>query len=263
MWIELRTPRSRARCGRLDVRAEPGEASLRPPCPALAGADPEIAAGLDNPGNDPLRPGGPPPFGRYRLSQVVPTRSLAREVQAEYGPVVLAFEPLAGDALVAESYGRLLLLVHGGDSGADGRLRPTTGGVRLSDADVRAVAELVRDLRPDEVMFEVRPLFFLWALGQPRPSRTGARPVAAPLAAWGLARRPPEEPAGEADESWRYWDRTPYAEPHEPTPAAGAMAAGVVLGAAAAETGPAGDTPDAGEHGAAAEDEGGSPGTAY
>jgi hypothetical protein len=41
------------------------------------------------------------------------------------------------------------------------------------------------------------------------------------------------------------------------------MAAGAVLGAAAAETAPAGDEPDREEAGAAAEDEGGSPGTAY
>jgi hypothetical protein len=176
-------------------------------------------------------------------------------VSAEYGPVVLAFEPLAGDALTAESYGRLLLLlVHGGESGADGRLRPTTGGVRLADGDARALADLVRGLPPREVTLEVGPLFFLWALGQPRQSRIGARPVAPPVRAWGLARRPPEEAEEPGDDSWRYRDWTSHPERHDPTP---------VLGAAAAETAPAGDEPDREEAGAVAEDEGGPSGTAY
>ena len=139
MWIELKTPRSRTRYGRLEVRADRVGAALRPRCPALAAADAQVAAGLDNPRNDPLRPGGPPPFSRYRLSRVVPTRDLGGDVHAEYGPFVLAFEPLAGDALFAEGYGRLLLLVHGGVLGADGRLRPATGGVRLADGDVRTL----------------------------------------------------------------------------------------------------------------------------
>jgi hypothetical protein len=46
-------------------------------------------------------------------------------------------------------------------TGEDGRLRPTTGGVRLSDGDVQAVADLVRGLPPRQVTLEVGPLFFL------------------------------------------------------------------------------------------------------
>ena len=193
MWIDLRTPRSRTRYGRLEVRAAARGAALTAPCPAVVAADPAIAAGLDNPDRDPLRPGGPPPFGRYRLSQVVSTRGLAAEARAEYGPAALAFEPLDGDAATAESYGRLLLLVHGGELGADGRLRPTTGGVRLTDADIGALADLVRGLPPHEVTLELRPLFFLWALWRPRPSQTGARPVPPPVpGVWGI---PPPRPA--------------------------------------------------------------------
>jgi uncharacterized membrane protein YgcG len=212
MWIEVRIPRSRRRCGRLSARAAAGGSLLRPACLAVALSDSAVAAGVGNPENDPLRPGGPPPFGRYRLSQLLPTRGLTAEARAEYGPAVLAFEPLDGDAAMAESYGRLLLLVHGGDAGDDGRLRPTTGGVRLADADIRALADLARGARPHDVTLVLTPLFPLWALVLPRVSQTGARPVPPPLpGVWGAAPpRPAPRPAREREDEDDRWRRSDW-----------------------------------------------------
>ncbi len=205
MWIQTRVPRSRARCGRLVIRASADGSALRPACPAAAAADRENAARLGNPENDPFLPGGPPPFGRYRLSHILSTHDLPADVRAEYGPAVLVFEPLAGDAATAESHGRLLLLVHGGETGTDGRLRRTNGGVRLRDEDIRALAVLARDAPPHDVTLVLEPMFVLWALWRQRVSSIGARPVPPPLTGvWGIARpRQPGRDDDRPDDSWQ------------------------------------------------------------
>src|SRR5262245_26392307 len=96
--------------------------------PIAASATPALAARRGNRSCDPLRAWGHPPFGRYRLLQQVQARS---DLQSEYGTHLLLFEPEAGQALEAESFGRLALLAYGGPAGRDGRLRRTQGGLRL------------------------------------------------------------------------------------------------------------------------------------
>lgn len=206
MWIRARIPRSRGRYGRLVVRATVDGSALRGACPVAAASDRESAAGLGNPENDPFLPGGPPPFGRYRLGRILSTHDLPAGVRAEYGPIVLAFEPLSGDAATAESHGRLLLLVHGGETGGDGRLRPTTGGMRLPDADIRALAALARGVPPRDVTLVLEPMFPLWVLWRRAVSRIGARPVPLPLAGvWGIARprqRARDDDRPGVDDAW-------------------------------------------------------------
>ena len=103
---------------------------------AVASATPALAAQRSNPACDPLRPCGHPPLGRYSLlnHERAPSRQAA-----EYGAHLLLFQPESGEALDAESFGRLALLVYGGPA-----RRRTQGGVRLSnemlDAIVRRVA---------------------------------------------------------------------------------------------------------------------------
>ena len=103
---------------------------------AVASATTGYAAQHANPNCDPLRPGGHPPFGRYRL-----IHHEATDVQlvSHYGTHLLLFEPRSGDALHAESFGRLGLLVFGGTA-----RRRTQGGVRVAsnlvDAIVKGVA---------------------------------------------------------------------------------------------------------------------------
>jgi len=47
--------------------------------------------------------------------------------------------PVGGQALTAPSTGRTGLLIHSGDPGAGGGLRPTNGCIRLSGADMSAL----------------------------------------------------------------------------------------------------------------------------
>jgi uncharacterized membrane protein YgcG len=113
---------------------------------AVATATVALATQRGNAACDPLRPWGHPPGGRYRLLNHEPTTSAQLD---EYGSHLLLFEPQTGEALEAESFGRLGLLVYGGAAGSDGRMRATQGGLRLKDA---MLDEIVRRLRAKEEM---------------------------------------------------------------------------------------------------------------
>lgn len=121
------------------------------PVEACATARRKAARAADNPERDPLRPFGHVPFGGYRFRE---TRAIPPEHQAEYGTHVLVFDPVAGQALDAESYGRLELLIHGGDPGPDGRLRRTNGDLRV---DAETLRKLVRAASGgSEVLLDVK-----------------------------------------------------------------------------------------------------------
>jgi uncharacterized membrane protein YgcG len=98
---------------------------------ACTRSDNKSAAQRYNPGHDPLRPGGHSPLGRYQLTAHEPTPA---EAASEYGVELFLFEPLSGQALEAEAFGRLGLLLYAGSPGQDGQLRRTQGGVRLTEA---------------------------------------------------------------------------------------------------------------------------------
>lgn len=107
------------------------------PVPVCATADASLARRQNNAICDPLRPGGHPPFGTYRLVSVEAVDAADRR---ERGPQALSFEPAAGDALRAESFGRLLLDLHGGAPGRRGELRATGGGLRVADPVIEELA---------------------------------------------------------------------------------------------------------------------------
>lgn len=120
---------------------------------AAASASVLVAKKLGNADCDPLRLGGHPPLGTYRFLQAQPLDAHQRE---EYGAHALVFEPVSGQALEAESFGRLGLLAYGGRVGKDGRLRRTQGGVRLSD---RLLERIVAALAPGtELALELVPI---------------------------------------------------------------------------------------------------------
>src|SRR5689334_11978629 len=101
---------------------------------AVASASLQIAAARGNPSCDPLRAWGHPPTGTYVL---INHRTSAKDHAGEYGMQVLLFEPQSGAALDAQAAGRVGLLVYGGPSGEDKRMRRTQGGVRLSNDMLR------------------------------------------------------------------------------------------------------------------------------
>jgi uncharacterized membrane protein YgcG len=119
-----------------------GDRVLLGPVPVCATADAAVARRMNNAVCDPLRPGGHAPLGTYRLAKVDALDAAERN---ERGPYALSFEPVAGDALHAESFGRLLLDLHGGAPGSDGRLRATSGGLRVDDQVLEELAVRLRD----------------------------------------------------------------------------------------------------------------------
>jgi uncharacterized membrane protein YgcG len=138
LGIIVRVPQDRGQTGAVEIRSNFTTVARGI---AVASASPELAARHGNPHCDPLRPGGHPPLGMYRLLAQGPTPA---GCEIEYGRQLLVFQPETGKALEAEAFGRLLLLLYAGPAGEGGRLRRTQGGVRLEqkafDAMLAALA---------------------------------------------------------------------------------------------------------------------------
>jgi hypothetical protein len=107
---------------------------------AAASASPQIAAARGNAACDPLRAWGHPPTGTYWL---INHRAANKSHSGEYGMHLMLFEPASGAALDAQAAGRVALLVYGGPSGQDKRMRRTQGGVRLSNDMLSAIIKQV------------------------------------------------------------------------------------------------------------------------
>lgn len=98
-------------------------------------------------------PGTDVPAGLYELREIVTVPPNTRLI-AEFGAAYLLFEPLAGEAAEAEAYGRLALAVHGGTPGRDGRLRSTSGHLRVSDDTLAALLKLT-ERAAESILLEV------------------------------------------------------------------------------------------------------------
>ncbi len=178
LTLNVQVPKTREHAGRAVLRE--GFKTLATD-PAAGTATPEIAAGRANPACDPLRMSGHPPFGTYRLVHHEETRG---ELTKEYGADLLLFEPESGQALEAESFGRLGLLVYAGARGADRRLRRTQGGLRLTD---RMLQTIVGHLKGGDMKLELVPLtapawWQFWKTQAPTQplSSTAVHAIAAP-----------------------------------------------------------------------------------
>lgn len=129
LHLDVLVPEGRDR-GAIAILSDGGQRIREEACVATA------AGAQGNADCEPLRPGGHAPLGSYLLLKQVPAPLDGRD---EYGRHLLLFEPQDGQALQAESFGRLALLVYAGRAGRDALGRRTQGGVRLSEAMMRDI----------------------------------------------------------------------------------------------------------------------------
>lgn len=138
IFLELMLPKKRDQSGVLIVKS----------AGAVLAKFEALGRGSQGAGDTQMQVNGNTPTGRYAVTQIVPTGGWN---QSSYGPNgALRLAPVSGNALAAEVFaGREGLLIHGGAPGknsywrGEGELRATHGCVRLSDSDVKRLAELL------------------------------------------------------------------------------------------------------------------------
>ncbi|MHB1843304.1 MAG: hypothetical protein ACYCWW_00535 [Deltaproteobacteria bacterium] len=142
-------PEARDRCGRAVVLGGDGQ-SLLGPFRVLATASPRVAARHGNPDRDPMRRFGNPPSGSYVIASVLaPGTSHRRPVR--FGPLGgFVLDATGGQAAEAQRRGREAIVLHGGPKDRRQRLRPTRGGLRLSDADLSALVTVINERQAAE-----------------------------------------------------------------------------------------------------------------
>jgi len=143
---------------------------------AVATVDPALAKRAKNAHADPLRPGGHPPLGRYELTAQGPVPT---DAETEYGRSLLLFEPVSGEALDAESYGRLGMLVYAGRMAPDTRLRRTQGGLRLSGRAMDLLLTRLDANTPVELRIELTtkpPWWAFWRKERVHPALSDRPP---------------------------------------------------------------------------------------
>lgn len=124
------------------------------PVPARGEADTTNAIAHHNAQEDPTQAYGDHPYGRYLIQGIVPS---TEERQATYGPFFLRLNPVAGQAWEARQNGRTGIGIHGGRPHADGRLRETYGCLRLYNADLEGLVDvLIPALAAGDVVYECK-----------------------------------------------------------------------------------------------------------
>lgn len=134
--LVLVVPRSRSYCGRCVLVGTDGRVSAGP-LRVLATASDRVARRHGNPSCDPLFPFGHPPSGAYAVAGSLPPGYAHPRRPGRFGAAgALLLAPVSGAAAASLSNGRRVFALHGGPMDADQRLRPTRGGLRVSDADL-------------------------------------------------------------------------------------------------------------------------------
>ncbi len=142
-------PEGRRAAGRGVLLGENGRVRLGP-LAVLATASDAVAARHGNPERDWREPFGDTPTGSYVIAGALPPGAARRGSGAEFGLLgALALAPAAGNALVALRAGRIRFLLHGGPLDSNGLLRPTCGGLRVSDADLVALVRAINEANAD------------------------------------------------------------------------------------------------------------------
>ncbi|HEY1697024.1 MAG TPA: hypothetical protein VGG39_32920 [Polyangiaceae bacterium] len=139
-------PAGRRRCGRALLLGSDGSTRAGP-LRVLATASGWAAKRHDNEARDWRKPFGHTPTGSYLVAGSLPPGVAPHPRRwRRFGMLgALVLQPAGGDALEAAKAGRRRFLVHGGPEDRRGRLRPTFGGLRLSDSDLNVLLRAVND----------------------------------------------------------------------------------------------------------------------
>jgi hypothetical protein len=118
-----------------------------------------------------------PATGRYRYREL---RVNDPADHPERGNSRLVFEPEAGEAVAAEARGVLTLELFGGAPGADGRLRRTDRGLRVTDTDLVRLAGFLPSWERTTLDLEIEPPLPWWRwIARLRRRLSSERPVVA------------------------------------------------------------------------------------
>ena len=139
-------PKDRGRCGRALLIGSDG-ATRAGPLRVLATASKWAARRHGNEARDCHKPYGHTPPGSYVVAGSLPPGVVPHPRRwRRFGVLgALVLQPVGGDALEASKAGRRRFLLHGGAEDRRGRLRPTFGGLRMSDPDLNALLRAVND----------------------------------------------------------------------------------------------------------------------
>jgi hypothetical protein len=137
-------PAGRGALGRAVLLGGDGAPRLAP-ITVAATASRSAAAHHGNPRCDHRSLFGHIPTGTYVVTGALPPDGSARRRGGRRSVGALVLAPTAGDALDALRAGRTRFLLHAGPSDPEGRLRPTFGGLRVSDRDLASLLRAIRE----------------------------------------------------------------------------------------------------------------------
>jgi len=131
MMIKITLPKDRTKLGVLEIENKKFK--------CYGKADNAGAIKRNNPTRDPLKLFGDTPTGTYKCYVTGPLSP-----PRTYGPhKVIYLGPEKGQCKKAEVNGRSGLLIHGGDLGTKGNLRPTFGCIRVSNEDMKKILDIL------------------------------------------------------------------------------------------------------------------------
>jgi len=141
--IKVNLPLDRAETGTLSVSTTSGQLLLSD-VDVVGKSDNQRAAAEGNPTRQPTLPYGDTPEGEYAVPRAISTGDGTVYSQHSYGGAgALVLDPIGGEALTAKQNGRTGLLIHSGAM-RDGKLRVTHGCLRVSEANMREIFEVIR-----------------------------------------------------------------------------------------------------------------------
>lgn len=140
--ITVDLPEDRTRTGLLTLKDKNGKV-LAGPFRVLGKADGRTAKKRNNPNRSRILQYGDTPTGGYRVTGAFKVGDGTVYAKKSYGiHGALRLDPVDGEAKQAKEIGdRTGLLIHSGDLGAQNRLRPTNGCLRLSNDDMKKLLD--------------------------------------------------------------------------------------------------------------------------